>query len=225
MKLGIVTPTRGDRPQFMEHRNWLMRQQTRQADADAVVDYPPEPCGKRDLVPRYKLGFQALFDEGCDLILCIEDDDWYAPNYLERMVGAWVRKGRPDMIGCVEHCYYHLLNRRYFIRDTRGISPMMMTGVTPRVLEYRWPAETHIALDCDLWRQNPTKERMRFKELPAVGIKHGIGVCAGIGHRHPNTSMNIKDDDYSWLRSTVDENSFEFYMGIAGELSKAKKER
>lgn len=224
MKLGIVTPTRGDRPEFLKHRHWLMEQQTRQPDEDAVVDYAPAD-NQKDLVPRYWTGINALLGEGCDLIACIEDDDWYHPTYLERLLRAWIKHGQPGLIGSNQHCYYHLRTRQYFVRPTTTNAPMMMTGLTDAVLKCRWPAATHITLDLDLWKQKNAsfpRKMVTFEPMPAIGIKHGIGVCGGRGHQKPHGWLDRNDDDGAFLKSIVDEKSFKFYMKMSNKLRSKK---
>ena len=56
-KVGLLTPTRGDRPLFNDQYNELIKSQTVQPDEIIKVDYDPI-SHKKDLGARYRLGIQ-----------------------------------------------------------------------------------------------------------------------------------------------------------------------
>ena len=58
--------------------------------------------------------------------------------------------------------------------------------------------------------------KVEFRNTGAIGIKHGIGLCGGIGHIfNPNWS---KDSGMWYLKGQVREESFEFYKNYHGIL-------
>ena len=65
--IGILTPTRGDRPLFVDQYNEIIKSQTLQPDEIIMVDYPPV-SDKKDLGARYRIGIQEASKRGCNNI-------------------------------------------------------------------------------------------------------------------------------------------------------------
>ena len=111
MKIAAITPTRGDRPQFLAHCKYLMQQQTRQPDKHYIIDYEPistEP----DLVPRIKKGIELAKADGMDYIFIIEEDDFYPPNYINDIINEYHYL---DVVGENPTMTYHLKTNKYNI--------------------------------------------------------------------------------------------------------------
>lgn len=112
MNVTLITPT-GDRPEAWALCEKWMARQTRQPDRWLVGDDGEEPTvftmgqqvhrvaslPKGSKKARVRRNFAQLLGH-CpvsydDVIVSIEDDDWYAPTYIEEMVAALERAGPP----------------------------------------------------------------------------------------------------------------------------------
>jgi hypothetical protein len=49
--------------------------------------------------------------------------------------------------------------------------------------------------------------------VKSIGIKHGVGLCGGGGHKNTMWYKN-EDPGMKWLASHVDKKSLEFYKSI-----------
>ena len=76
IKIGVICPTRGDRPVFMEQFHRMLSRQTLQPDVVEIVDYSAisDEC---DITRRYITGYHRLRKLGLDVIVILEDDDFY----------------------------------------------------------------------------------------------------------------------------------------------------
>lgn len=213
MKIGILIPDRGDRPRFLANCMRMVHAQSLQPWQINVVSYPPKDqhC---DITPRYRTGYQLLSDEKeLDLIAFIENDDWYAPDYLETMAAKWVEMGRPDIFGTNYTFYYHLRLRKYYKMEHWDRASAMNTFIKPG-LGISWPVDREPFTDMSLWGQlkgvaiNPGR-------VISIGIKHGEGLCGGQSHvtrlHRYDPPRGTHDFDYSFLSSVMDRASLEFY--------------
>lgn len=212
MVIGILIPTRGDRPKFLNHAMWLIEQQTMQPDLIEVVDDAPINH-KKDITWRYKLGCERLFAKGADVVLFWEDDDYYYPMYIQRMVSEYVKHGKPEIFGVNTTIYYHLKSKRYAELIGKKASAMA-TMVNKKIMEIEWPPMDYIWFDIWIW------ERMKglsinFGRPINIGIKHGVGLTGGIGHNAANSIYKKFDFNMNYLSTLVDANSLKFYKSLA----------
>jgi len=121
MKIGCIIPDRSDRPKFLSHCLWLLSQQTIKPDVIELVNYPPE-SKEKDISQRYRRGYDKLRGLGLDVIFLIENDEFYAINYIEIQLNAWLSHGKPDLFGTNYTHYYHLREKAHFTmyHDTRS---------------------------------------------------------------------------------------------------------
>jgi len=75
-----------------------MRAQTMPPHEVELVNFPPMDPTIKDITARYRVGYETLRGK-VDCILFIENDDWYAPDYIETMVKEWERQNRPEILG------------------------------------------------------------------------------------------------------------------------------
>lgn len=215
MKLALLIPTRGDRLRFLTHCRYLISQQTRQPDLIWFVDYPPE-SDQKDITQRYRRGYDELRNQGLDAILMWEDDDWYAPNYIETMLTEWENAGKPDLFGPRRTEYYHIRLFEHFTMHHEQRTSAMSTLIRPD-LNFSFPPDNEPYFDSWLWeRAQPRLKGAVFtpKTQICLGIKHGIGLTGGnmhIDRLAHYQKHGQKDPDKAWLRSVVDPVSFEFY--------------
>ena len=209
IKLGVLIPTRSNRPEFLEFAKQQISSQTLQPDVIEIVDDPPLNTNK-DITWRYRIGCQRLFDKKIDIIVFWEDDDFYSSNYLKTMVNLWDANGRPSCIGLADTYYYHLGIRKWLRMQHPGRASAFSTLVSSKILEIKWPDDGYSFVDIDIWKQLQGKS-LKIDML-TLGIKgYGQGALfGGIGHSEKWTAYRNDDSDLAWLKEKTGE-SFSFY--------------
>lgn len=209
MKVGVLIPDRGDRPQLLKHCIKMLARQTMSPDHVELVNYKPQ-SDKFDLTQRVRIGFEDLKSNGCDCVLIMENDDFYSRDYIKTMVLGWLQYGKPDLFGFNSTTYYHIIKKEYNILKHPNRTSLMNTLISCSA-PIEWPADNFVFLDLELWKQLEGVSVSNDKNL-CVGIKHGVGLCGGRGHHE--MQYPHQDKDGSFLRSIVDESSFNFYLGL-----------
>jgi len=215
MNTGVLIPTQGKRKNFLEFALKQIDRQTRKPDfievmADEQIIFP------KDLTWRYRIGSQRLIDSGADIIIFWEDDDWYAPGYIERMVTEWETAGKPDIFGVGYSIYYHLFSCKFWKSVHWGRASAMSTMVKSSALkDYKWPDDSEVWLDIDMWKKI---KGTTFEPLfpISIGIKHGLGVFGGIGHNSGFSGYRDRDSGFNYLRSMIG-TDINFYKKIISE--------
>ncbi|MES2397943.1 MAG: hypothetical protein V4549_18165 [Bacteroidota bacterium] len=213
--IGVLVITRGDRPKFLAHSKYLMDQQTIQPDIIEIVDDKPL-SDKVDITYRYRIGCERLFKKGADVIIFIEDDDFYRNDYIELMVKNWLENGAPELFGLSTTIYYNLMTNMYTHLSHPGRASMMSTMISKQA-KIEWGEDSYAYTDMILWKQLKGVA-VKLNETIAIGIKHGIGLCGGGGHTLNWGAYNLHDATKEFLRSNVDQKSFEFYAGIKHQI-------
>jgi len=208
--IGIVIPTRGDREVFLNQCMKMLGNQTMPADKICIVNEEPKSDAK-DITYRFKKGFKNLFDQGCEVVFLIEDDDYYCNDYIKVMYNNWLVAGKPQIFGLGNTTYYHLKRKCYTTMDHPRRSSAFSTMVTKDVMNIDWPADDYPFLDLELWKQ---LKGITFKTNNpiAVGIKHGVGLCGGSGHNETFRYEN-EDNDHSFLEYAT-QKEFKFYKNL-----------
>jgi len=213
MKIAVLIPTRGDRSLFLDNAKRLLKNQTLQPDHVEIVDFEPidNAC---DITPRYRFGYEKLSKMGFDAILLMEDDDYYAKNYIETMISEWIDAGKPDIFGTTYTIYYNIRVFGRFKMEHFQRSSAMSTLIKPN-LSINWCLNHDPYTDVCLYNQLNYK-LFTPKELICIGIKHGVGLCGGRSHvdglHRYSTNGGVLDKN--WLKENVDEESFVFYEKI-----------
>lgn len=211
MKIAILIPDRNDRPQLLANCLRMMKAQTLQPNVIEIVNDEPlsDAC---DITTRYRIGYDRLRNKGIDVIALIENDDYYAPNYLETMVNAWVKFGNPKLLGLNYTIYYHLKHRAWFTmyHDTR--SSAMNTLIKPD-MDFNWGIESDPYTDIHVWN---LLGGVVFKPDMHIclGIKHGTGKCGGHMHTtrdHMYLKHGTADPDHLFLKEHMSAECFNFY--------------
>jgi len=213
-RIGVIIPTRGDRPEFMAQALKLLERQTLQpSHVEIVTDVPVNQ--KKDITRRYRLGCERAFAKGMDVVIFIEDDDYYDSDYIRLMMEAWNAAGKPDVFGIGETTYYHLglRNRNHQKHIDRASAFCTMISKLPT-----FPRDEESFTDIHIWKNSTNKKTCLFPKPIAIGIKHGIGLCGGIGHSKAMSGYRNPDPDLSWLRANVDPESFAFYESISNRV-------
>lgn len=209
MKIGALIATKGnERELFINHCiNHLLYRQTREVDQIALINHRPVSYVVNDQRERIAKGVEQL--QNTDLILFIEDDDWYSPEYVETIEKAYL-SDQSTLVGFNDTTYYHLKGDCRYM-EHQGRSSLFTTAIaTDKAIQIDWMnAEKFI--DLQLWRTFNDKTLMRSQDK-AVGIKHGISSYIGAGHETKRT--NDKDRTHFERLFGKDPYSMYFY----GEL-------
>lgn len=212
MSYCTITPTRpGERKPLFEHCIWQLNRMNGGPPNNAYIMNDPPRSGEVDLVPRIKQGVELAKRDGFTHIFIAEDDDFYTIDYLKRPLDF-------DFFGYSDTTYYHLRNRTYanFIHPRR--SSLFTTAFKISALDrFVWPADNTVFLDVEIWKF-AMRGRFKVKLLkgnPCLGLKHGVGLTGGKGHR---MTFKNKDPELKFLKSRVDPESFQFYKDLMLKL-------
>lgn len=211
MKFCAIIPDRNDRPELLKHCYAMLNKQTVKPEAVYLMNHDTGINGF-DLVDRVKLGVDLAIQDGFEWCFIIENDDMYPANYFERFQPFMESA---DFMGQEYSFYYNLRNLTYNRFDHWHRASLFTTAFRISALNnFTWPPNNKPFLDIELWKYARHKRR-RFIETGAIGIKHGLGLCGGKGHKF---DMRNKDPKLDWLRGKVDQESFEFYRELHNKL-------
>lgn len=206
MSIAALTMSRGDRPLFLEHCKQQVSKMQGVSD-HIIIDRPPV-SNQYDLTQRVKEGVEEAKKRGHEWIVIVEDDDSYLPDHALRM---WAQFDKVDFIGSEFTIYYNLRNRSWERTSHPNHSSLFCTAFRVSAMDnFKWHLASKVFLDLDLWKY-AKRFRRAFIEMGAIGIKHGIGLCGGKGHVQ---TLPNKDHNLDWLKSKVDETSYEFYSKL-----------
>ncbi len=212
MKVAVLIPTRNNRPELLQNCLRMIKNQTIQPDHIELVDDNPitEEC---DITWRYRIGYDRLRNKGFDIIFLMEDDDFYAPNYIETMLNEWEKYGQPELFGTDYTIYYHIGLFAFFTFIHYVRSCAMSTIIKPD-LKINWPADSQAYTDLSLWAQ---LQGITFKPAKHIclGIKHGTTMTGGKSHSGERMYRYVNEDkEKNFLKSVMDQESFNFYSNF-----------
>ena len=233
-----ITPT-GDRPLPFTLCQYWMKKQTLRVDQWVVVDdgkVPMEPKvgmeyirrepqpddPKQTLIENLRVAIPYIRG---NKIIIIEDDEYYAPGYIEEMSS---KLDRFEIVGIGKSKYYHLLSGYYsHLANTRHASFAEMAFRRSFLNEFKGFLTGGLYLDMRIWRGVDRKRAHLFfddKNPLHVGMK-GMPGRNGIGGGHDIThhiyQNKTKDESRNILKSWIpDEEGFNIYMAIvSGDLT------
>ena len=203
MNLAVVTPHHDPkRSMFLDRLKVYMDRQTRKPDQWIIVDEPTNI--KPDLTYRVRIGIERAIENGADVILIMEDDDWYDPQYIEIMVDGWKRMGKPPIFGIGYTIYCYIFGGRFWNSQHKGRASLMSTLITKEAaLSFKYPHDTEVWLDMAMWKIAGGKT-IEPNKAYSIGIKHGIGMCGGVGH-NKGFSRYTSDPNHNELRKHIKE--------------------
>jgi hypothetical protein len=215
MRIAVIIPDRGDRPEFMDQFCRMMERQTLMPEIILLIDFAPED-NECDITKRYKRGYELASGMDYDCILFMENDDYYAPNYIKTMIGAWINHDKPHIFGTNYTFYYHIGVLKYIRLEHFKRASMMNTLIVPD-LKINWPPNNEPYTDAHLWKQ---LEGVTFcpKEVISIGIKHNVGMSGGHYHGTKMEKYKHEDRGMEFLKSVVDNESFPFYENMYKKL-------
>jgi hypothetical protein len=208
MIVTALTVTRGDRPQFLQMCDSMVEAQTRLPDYHFTTDYPPK-SKDNDVTERYIQGFSDAFvNYNADVVIVFEDDDYYSPGYIEKMLRLWEANGKPNAFGFDYSWYYHIGRREYTQLKHPGRSSMFNSMFTKEVLNCNFGDVKDPFLDIRLWKQLKGVA-VENTGVDCIGIKHNVGLVSGAGHKK-TFPYKFKDKDGIWLNRQTN-NFYETY--------------
>jgi hypothetical protein len=220
-RVTLITPT-SDRPFGLAlAERWIARQ-TLPPDEWIVVDDGQTPtvptmgqlhvrrarelaCSGAESLCRNLLA--ALPRITGDVVVIIEDDDWYKPTHLERITAQIARRG-VMLAGDDQQRYYNVPQQMWRIFKNRGASLCQtafhckLIPLVERVIRESLRRNQY-GIDALLWTQASPWMKSLERTQTVVGIKGLPGrVGLGIGHR-PQGSLWKADPAGSQLRAWI----------------------
>jgi len=150
--------------------------------------------GINTLLANYK-------EEEIEGIFIIEDDDYYKPIYLERMM---LRLNGFDIAGETNTIYYNVYYRTAVTNPNLRHASLFQTAFTCKVIPLVKNSYPHRFMDCRIWENAENKNLFQEGNL-AIGIK-GLPGRPGIGAGHSRWSNNI-DINLNYLKSLIGEDA------------------
>ncbi len=221
-----LVPTRGDRPTMLSACLEMMRQQTLLPREVMIINQPPLDPSKKDITWRYRTGLELAQERhpNAELILFIEDDDWYSPSYVEIFYDAWKNAGRPEIFGVGETYYYHMGSRLIYHEIHQKRASAFCMGVSLKILErMKWPNDDYSFVDIEMWSQLSGNTFMVSPPI-AIGMKgHREGnFFGGAGHNDNLRGYDKEDKDLAWISSMIggkyNMDMISFYFGNASPV-------
>lgn len=194
----LITPTR-DRPQAFALCEKYMARQTYNGPMQWIVvddgDVPAKATMGQTYIRRAPSGLtntlapnllEAIkhIDPSSEEIFFFEDDDWYAPGYIEGLLCHV--KGR-EIVGLGCHRYYNVSTRRWKIFNNAIYAGLCVTAIAPSMLGWlKQSCEGAIAdndpwVDLRLWCANPIYPQRQHNSyvLPNNGLSVGLKSMPG----------------------------------------------
>jgi hypothetical protein len=214
----------GDRKVALELSEKWIKHQTLQPDQWLVVDdgrEPFMPSMNCDYVYRNRLpsdGKQTLnanlrfalpYIKG-DIIFFWEDDEYYAPKYIETMV-ANVRGCQA--VGIIKSKYYYLPGRTYYVHNTKDHASLAETAITKEFLpKLETMLDGDPFIDLRIWKEVNGNGCLfdDGTQYLYVGMK-GMPGRPGIGAGHRGGGR--KDFQYEVLKKWMP-NDYKFYVDL-----------
>ena len=211
MQIAILIPDRSDRSELLANCLRMINNQTIQPNHIELVNDAPlsSDC---DITWRYRIGYERLRNKGFDVIFLIENDDFYAPDYIETMLEAWNDAGKPDIFGTDYTIYYHIGLFASFIFHHSDRSSAMSTMIKPD-LNFPWCIDKDPYTDIHLWNTLKGETFHPTKHI-CLGIKHGTTMTGGKSHVDRLHRYKNKDENHLLIKDAMDEDSYKFYSTL-----------
>ncbi len=171
-----------------------------------------------------------------DKIIFFEDDDWYAPDYIQKQI--W-RFNSHDIVGETPAYYYHVKNRAFRIFDESEMSnptphaSLCATAIRGSLLPLLIDAlECRAWIDMYLWRKgSPMGNGLSNSGFTASGTASVVGIKGMPGrpgvsqcHRQEADGRWSGDPDLSRLRQWIGDDA-DAYKSFSGVQSKAVEDK
>ena len=238
-KITAITCTGGRPETFKLCQRWMMEQTVR-PDQWIIVDDGKESLMKSNgQFPSYSKYIrrephlndpqhtmllnlkEAIPHIEGDVILFFEDDEYYAPGYIEEMV-KWLDKY--EVVGIAPSRYYHLFSGRYMDSGNMHHASLAQTGFNKSFLpEFEKMLVGNQYVDYRLWDniKDPKRKFLFSDAKPLYVAMKGMPGRPGIGNGHRNFGeLNPDSPDMATLKKWIpNQDHFNVYFN----MSKANK--
>jgi hypothetical protein len=239
MSIAVVTPTRNRAMTMGLLARW-MRQQTMKPDMWVIVDDGDEQIKfeppmthlikrtRGDNEPTHSLCLnlrQALPYMLADKIFICEDDEYYAPTYIEEMAK---RLDQAPAVGIGHSKYYHLGLRSPYVHENMQHASLAQTSFRSELIgefirSLADPKDNFV--DIKFWRMVRARGIVwrdgdhydGAAGAQYVGMK-GMPGNPGIGFGHKAMPQYLQDPGLEWLRRWIRPEDFQVYEEIAEQL-------
>lgn len=217
MTVSVITPT-CDRPVGLALAERWMARQTRQPDEWIVADggryaavctqgqrhlHKAAPAGLQNFTSNLLRAIESVIG---DIVVIVEDDDWYAHTHLETLVSR-LEAGAGLIAGDDEQCYYNVDRRCFRVFQNTGASLCQTAFVRALLPAFeqtvlRCARTASYGVDAAFWKGIPREQWTLERHRTVIGTKGLPGQPGlGIGHR-PDTAWT-GDADLRQLASWV----------------------
>lgn len=230
----LITPT-GERPIGFTLCSQWMRQQTYEGDVTwiivddgnpqstnnvredfrdnwTIIKVYPKPSwqkGQNTQARNIAAGIKILKTiKDVEAIFIIEDDDYYRPRYLDRMME---NLGNYSVIGERNTIYYNVQYRRFVTNPNTIHASLFQTAFKLELLPLFEECLPNKFIDSVFW-QRATNKFIFYENDLAIGIK-GLPGRGGIGAGHNKNFVMRDDRNLIYLRSLIGEDykNYELY--------------
>lgn len=209
MTFCAIIPDRNDRKELTEHCLWQLSRMTIKPDKIYHINDEPK-SDKFDLTERVRKGWLMAKEDKIEWCFIVENDDAYPDYYFNQYFKEGV--DGIDFIGDNKTIYYNIKNKTWQNFNHSLRSSLFTTAFrTESMNEFRWPNDNKAFLDIRIWEEYAISFPKLFIDSGSVGIKHGLGLCGGKGHK---MVLENSDPELDHLRRIVDKESFEFYKRL-----------
>lgn len=188
-------------------RNWTI---------NILYPKPAWQTGQNTQARNLYAGLRHIQNQDVSHIFIIEDDDYYRPVYLERMMSLF---NGYDVIGEMKTIYYNVVTRKWLRNMNTIHSSLFQTAITKDGLIDIFRSMGHKFIDAELWKIAENKMLFQENDL-AIGIK-GMPGRAGIGAGHRSTMTMNSDTNMVVLKKLIGDDA-EYFSGCYSDNGNAQ---
>lgn len=222
MTITAVTCT-ADRPEAFKLLEKYVARSTVKLDQHLILDdgnvpvkptagthiYCPECRGGTSMINKLKIAFTPGLITG-DIAIILEDDDIFAPNWIETCVKA-LGDGKCDLFGEGRAVYYNVRDRWWFEHGNMQHASLCSTALTKRIFPtlLRLCNDPNPFIDDRLWKAVSANRKRMLDPLQNGGKRLVVGIKAmpgkvGYGGGHAKVDRNARQDpDGAKLRALL----------------------
>jgi hypothetical protein len=238
MKIALITAT-GDRElplalcrsfvnrSTVQPDQWVVVDDGKNSIAHVLGDQPVTYVRRRACAgePRHTLPLNLIaaaqhVDPSIDWVVFWEDDDWYAPTYLEHVRDVAFSRPGVQIIGQSDARYYRVKSREYQHMGNITHASLCATAIHRSLL----PLMVRMCEQCidpfvdiHLWRRAPANASFLSSHPLVVGVKELPG-RKGLTYGWRGGDDFVKDADGEVLRSWVGANDAAVYAQLLKEV-------
>lgn len=213
MTVTLLTCT-SDRPEAFKLLEYYVARQTVKFDDWIILDdgnvpavltmnqrhvYCPECRSGTSMINKLKLAFAPGMIK-TDMVILFEDDDFYAPNWVETCVKN-LGDGKCDLFGEGRAVYYNVRDRWWFEHGNMSHASLCSTALTRRLypLALKLCNDPNPFLDDRLWKAAHANRRRILDPVSNGGKRLVVGIKAmpgkaGYGGGHQKVDKNARQD-------------------------------